>query len=190
MHRWTSPKSRTENAHTLPSAGLSRSAARTGHDRAAVLLLALGALGLGACAGGANYIYGTKVVDTEENRKLLDVVEQYRAAVEKRDASALLAMASPNYWEDGGTPTGSDDYGYDGLRAVLDTRFSRADSIRYTMRYMGVQRLAPNRVAVDVLIDASYAIGTGHGPQRLDMRDQNQLVLEYDGRRWLFVSGM
>jgi hypothetical protein len=144
---------------------------------------------LGACASSSNYIYGTKVNDTEENRKIIDVCEQYRLAVEKKDAATLLAMASPNYWEDGGTPTGTDDYGYDGLRSVLETRFSRADGIRYRMRYMDVRR-SGNRASVDVMIDATYSVASARGPQRLDMRDQNEMVLEWDGSRWLFLSGM
>jgi hypothetical protein len=152
-------------------------------------LLPLLALGVG-CASSTAYIYGTKVIDNKENRKILGVVEQYRMAVERKDAPALLGMAAQSYWEDGGTPNGSDDYGIDGLREALATRFGRTDNIRYSMRYMGVTYLARNRAAVDVLIDASYSIETGRGTQRLDMRDQNELVLEYDGRNWKFVSGM
>jgi hypothetical protein len=154
------------------------------------LSVASAALGLGACASQPSYIYGTKVPDSEQNRSLIATCEQYRVAVEKKDVRALMSLASKNYWEDGGTPTGSDDYGYDGLQSVLDGRFARADGIRYTMKYMNVKRLAHNRAAVDVMIDATYSIASARGPQRLDMRDQNELVLEWDGRRWLIVSGM
>jgi hypothetical protein len=58
------------------------------------------------------------------------------------------------------------------------------------MKYMDVKPLAVNRAAVDVMIDATYSITTAHGPQRLDMRDQNELVLEWDGKRWMFLSEM
>ena len=47
-----------------------------------------------------------------------------------------------------------------------------------------------NRATVDILVDASYSITTPAGSERKDMKDQNELVLEYDGQRWLFVSGM
>lgn len=151
-------------------------------------LLAL--LTASACSGGTAVIRGTKVPDSHENRTLLGVVEKYRLAVERRDTPALLEMAAKEYWEDGGTPTGSDDYGYDGLREVLNTRFARADAIRYSMRYMGVRRLPGNRAAVDVLIDASYSIQSSQGVVRKDMRDQNELVLHYDGANWKFLSGM
>lgn len=143
----------------------------------------------GACASGMRYIPGTKVEDTEDNRRIVAAVEEYRQAMERHDTGALLAMASKSYWEDGGTPTGADDYGYDGLRDVLNTRFQRAEGIRYNMRYMGIRR-ERNRAYVEVLIEANYTISTANGPQRQELRDQNQLILEFDGRRWLFVSGM
>lgn len=153
-------------------------------------LIVATAAGLGACAGGQKSIYGTQVDDNRENRTILGVIEKYRTAVEKKDTATLLDLASPNYWEDGGTPTGADDYGRDGLGRVLNERFSRAEGIRYSMRYMGIKRVGKNRAAVDVLIDASYSIQTANGAQRKDMRDQNELLLEYDGRNWRFLSGM
>jgi hypothetical protein len=153
------------------------------------LALVLGLSGVG-CAGSAAVIYGTRVRDTEENRKLIDVCEQYRIAVEKKDTGTIMSLVSKNYWEDGGTPTGADDYGFDGLRSVLDTRFARADGIRYTMKYMDIRRVGRNRAIVDVMIDATYSIATGAGPRRLDMRDQNEMVLEFEGGRWQFLSGM
>ena len=142
-----------------------------------------------ACASSTRYVPGTRIADNDENRRIIGAIEQYRLAMERRDAGALLAMASKNYWEDGGTPIGSDDYGYDGLRDVLATRFQRAESVRYNMRYMGLKR-ERNLAYVEVLVDASYTISTAGGPVRQEMRDQNQLVLEFDGRRWLFISGM
>ena len=151
--------------------------------------LLLAPLLVAACASGPRYIRGTQVPDTVENRDILKVIEKYRIAVERRDSSALLGMASPQYFEDGGTPTGSDDYGYDGLREVLTSRFQKAEQIRFSMRYVSIRR-QENRAFVDVMVDASYSVVTDRGVSRLDMRDQNQLVLEHDGRAWRFLSGM
>lgn len=144
---------------------------------------------LAACAGGPRYIRGTKVEDNADNREILTTVDKYRQAIEQRDTATLLAMAHRDYHEDGGTPTGSDDYGYAGLRDALASRFVKAESIRYGMRYMRIT-VSQDRAFVDVIIDASYSVPTDRGISRLDMRDQNQLVLVRDGRRWLFVSGM
>lgn len=160
-----------------------------------LLPIALGA----ACGPKPDYIYGTKIQRTEENNRVIERIEAYRSAVETKDADTLLLMASQEYWEDSGTPTGEDDYGFNGLKEVLQTRFKQADSIRYTMRYMRVRFSGgeqegssdPRRAFVDVLVDASFTIPDARGGfRRQDKRDQNQLVLEWDGNRWMFLSGM
>ena len=149
------------------------------------------------CASRGKYVPGTKVPYSSQNKSVLDACEEYRLAVERGDADALMLMAHRQYWEDSGTPSGSDDYGYEGLRNVLLTRLLKATDIRYTVRYVGVSQQCKGdlragcRAAVDVLVDASYTITNVHGKAvRPDKRDQNQLVLEWDGRRWRFVSGM
>jgi len=157
-----------------------------------VLLLAVT-----ACSAQVRYVPGTRVPYSNNNDAVLKAVEDYRLAVERADVDALMLMAHKQYWEDSGTPQGGDDYGYDGLRNVLLTRLPRATDIRYTMRYVDVHQTCPSdlkpgcRASVDVLIDASYTITNALGKSvRPDKRDQNELVLEWDGHRWLFLSGM
>ena len=161
----------------------------------------LATLALSACGAKVSTIPGSRIPDNALNRQIIDTVEQYRLAVERKDAAALLLMASKSYWEDGGTPTGSDDYGYDGLRQVLQSRFQQASDIRYSLRYVNIYRRCKGesdpgsndgcRAYVDVLIDASYSVTDALGQsKRPDMRDQNQLVLEWAGDKWLFLSGM
>jgi len=142
------------------------------------------------CASSPKYIANTKVEDTPDNQKILATVEAYRVALEGRDASKLLMLASKNYWEDAGTPTGEDDYGYAALKDILATRLQRASDIRYSLRYKRIQR-TDNRAFVDVLIDASFTLVDVDGKEvRKDMRDRNQFVLEFDGEEWKFLSGM
>jgi hypothetical protein len=166
-------------------------------NRYIVSLLVLAAAG--ACGAKKSYIAGTRVVDTEVNRDILAVVEGYRLAVERQDADALMLMASEQYWEDGGSVTGKDDYGYSKLREVLTGRFQKGSDVRYSLRYMNVNRRCPRgqegnegcRAYVDVLVDASFTVVDARGETvRRDKRDQNQLVLEWRGERWRFLSGM
>jgi hypothetical protein len=154
-------------------------------------------LSVAACATKKTYIGGTRVPFTSNNKSVLDAVEQYRLAVEKGDSEALITMAHPQYWEDSGTPSGSDDYGFEGLKTVLASRLKQATEIRYTMRYMGVSHECKDELAagckatVDVLIDASFTIQNAMGKaSRPDKRDQNQLLLEWNGSRWMFLAGM
>jgi hypothetical protein len=163
--------------------------------RVAFLVLALALFA--ACGGSSSTIPGTKVPDTRENRDIINAVENYRIAVERQDAGALLLMASKHYWEDAGTIGGSDDYGYDKLREVLTGRFQQGSELRYSVRYMRVRKNCPGserkgcRAFVDVLVDASFTIADARGEKiRRDKRDQNQFVLTWEGDRWRFLSGM
>lgn len=155
-----------------------------------------GAVLLAACGPRTHYIKGTKIQRSGENHSIINRVEEYRAAVEERDAAGILLMASREYWEDGGTPDSEDDYGFAGLKEVLSTRFKQADSIRYSMRYERIRMQygaeeETKRAFVDVLVDASFTIPDARGGlRRSDLRDQGQLVLEWDGEKWMFLSGM
>lgn len=65
-----------------------------------------------ACA--PRNIEGTGVPDTGENRVIVDLVERYRLAVERRDTEGLREMMSRRYFENAGTTANpDDDYGYD-----------------------------------------------------------------------------
>lgn len=159
------------------------------------LLVAI--VSIAGCARTGTYVPGTRVPYSASNKSVLDACEEYRLAVERRDTDGLVLMAHKQYWEDSGTPSGGDDYGYEGLRNVLATRLQQASDIRYSMRYLAVRQTCAGelqqgcRAAVDVLIDASFTIADAQSKsKRPDKRDQNELVLEWDGRRWLFLSGM
>lgn len=164
---------------------------------AAVCLLAVSSTG---CAGRARNLPGTRISDDKINRSIRDAVEAYRVAVERADAEALFLMASDRYTEDGGTSVGSDDYTHEGLKDVLTGRFRMAKDIRYAMRYVNIQRSCPGSdgvpepgcmARVEVLIDASFTVADARGQdKRVDKRDQNELVLEWTGDKWQFLSGM
>lgn len=161
-------------------------------------LALLGLVVVAACGGRQRTIRGTSIADTASNRQLLEQVDEYRRAVERGDIEALMLMAAPEYEEDSGTSTTSDDYGYDGLREVLASRFRVAKDIRYAIRTLSVRQQCPGDkfqaeclARVEVLIDASYSVVDARGiERRADKRDQNELVFAWDGERWQILSGM
>ena len=155
------------------------------------------------CAAQRKAIPGTNIPDNKPTRQVIDAVEQYRLAVERKDVPALLLMASPDYWQPGDAPTGADSYGHETLNRVLSERFQRVSDIRYSVRYMQVS-WSPRcrddgkidikggcRASVEVLIDASFSAVDAVGNElRRALRDQNQFVLEWTGKKWVFLSGM
>src|SRR2546422_539382 len=129
-----------------------------------VVVQAMTALVLAVAPGciAEQRINGTGVIDTRLNRDVMEVCEKYRHAIEDRDAETLLSMASPAYFEDSGTPKGEDDYGYEGLRQVLNTRLSALKSIRYNIDYRTIE-VRGNRAHVDLRYDASFQLATELG---------------------------
>ncbi|MEZ4405210.1 MAG: hypothetical protein R3A52_01785 [Polyangiales bacterium] len=111
-----------------------------------------------ACATGR--LPNTDVPDTAENRSVIAFCERYRHAVERRDARSLLEMASRDYYEDSGTPTGEDDYGYDGLGRLLTAWADEVREVRYEIRYrrVTVSSENPDRVYVDYTFTGSYTL--------------------------------
>jgi hypothetical protein len=145
-------------------------------------------LALAGCAT-VNLIPGTKVPDNRANRELLDVLERYRHAMEDRDATTLLALAHPNYYEDSGTPLANDDYGYEGLRDVLARRLSALRTLRYNIEYRRVS-ITGHHAQVDIRYDASFQLATEMGDRWERKQNDKRIELENDGRRWLIIAGM
>ena len=145
---------------------------------------------LAACGGSTRTIRGTEVDDTEENRTIIEVLEKYRLAVERQDAAALVLMASKDYWEDGGTATGADDYGYDGLKEVLAGRFQSSENVRYSIRYLRIRHSGADAF-VEAHVHASWTLDDAQGRAvRQDKKSQEQWVLRLEGESWKFLSGM
>lgn len=152
--------------------------------------LSIGLLAAAACGGTTATIPGTEVPESPQNKEIIGFIEGYRSAVERQDAPALMVMASLDYWEDGGTPSGADDYGFDGLKGVLATRFTQAEQVRYSIRYLRIRR-HDALAYVEALVHASWTIKNAHGKLvRRDKKSQEQFVVRQEEGRWRFVSGM
>src|SRR5262245_5698702 len=113
----------------------------------ALLLGAMWAWGAG-CAH-QEYFPGTNIVRTEQNRKIIETVEQYRRRLVERNVEGLMVLASPKYFEDSGTPRSDDDYGFEGLKQVLSTKLKRVKSLRYEIEYRSI-RVSGGQAEVEV----------------------------------------
>jgi hypothetical protein len=155
---------------------------------ALVAAVAVGAAVSGACAHH-EFFAGTPILKTQENQAIISSVEEYRRRLVERNADGLLLLASERYREDSGTPRSDDDYGYEGLRQVLLKRLSRVKSIWYDieLRDMHVE----NGVAeVDVFINGSFELASESGDRYRHVSDYHRFVLEKQGEKWKFLSGM
>ena len=155
------------------------------------------ALGLGllllmlpASCAHQNTLAGTTVTDTADNRLLLEVIEQYRLRLIEKNVEGLLFLASDRYFEDSGTPTAEDDYGYDGLKYVLSKSLARLKSVRYDVQYRSV-RVDGSRAEVEVYLSGAFELIAESGDRYRRVGDYHRFVLERNGKdKWKFLSGM
>ena len=127
-----------------------------GGDGGGAIALGLAASVAAGCAH-QNYYPGTTIVRSDDNRKIIETVEEYRQRLMQRNVIGLLALASPRYFEDSGTPRSDDDYGYQGLRQVLETQLPRVKSLRYDIEYRNI-RVTGKQAEVEVFLDGSFEI--------------------------------
>jgi hypothetical protein len=160
----------------------------TGIGRVAVLLLALTGAAVGC--GHQEYFPGTTIVRSEQNRRIIEVVEQYRRRLLERNVTGLLALASTRYFEDSGTPRSDDDYGYEGLKQVLTTKLQRVKSLRYEIEYRSIRPVG-SKVEVEVFIDGSFELASAESGDRYRrVNDYHRFVLDSEDDKWKFLAGM
>ena len=105
--------------------------------------------------------------------EVLAVCERYRQAVEARDVDVLLALASPQYLEDGDNDDPSDDLDYAGLRAYLRGPFQDIRDVSYDIDYESV-RWEGDTAVVEYRYRSFYRFGDIErrtvGTSRLELR--------------------
>lgn len=149
-------------------------------------LLVCALLVLAAC--GPRNIPGTQIADTNDSRAILKVMEQYRAALEARDAKAIQGLVSKSFRDNAGTDDPADDLTYENMPEALPALFSRIDSPRVTMDVRKVD-VRNNGVATVIY----YWNATWRAPGLLDkpQRDAEleQMVLQKEDGQWRIVAG-
>jgi pyruvate/2-oxoacid:ferredoxin oxidoreductase alpha subunit len=160
--------------------------------KVAVPVALLVMLAAGAVSGCAHrdYFPGTTIVRSDENRKIIETVEKYRQRLLTRNTVGLLALASQKYFEDSGTPRSDDDYGYDGLKKVLDVRLQRVKSLRYEIEYRNI-RVTGDQAEVEVFLDGSFELAAAEAGDRYRrVNDYHRFLLEKESDEWKFLAGM
>jgi hypothetical protein len=165
--------------------------------RALALALAVFAPTLPACKNEPT-IPGTEIPDTPEHRDILAVLERYRTAFVRRDATGVLATAHPTYYDTAGTDDPGDDIEYGELGPLLRTRMAQLEAVRFTIDYLEIH-VNKDRASVRVWIDASFRlqplVDDSSGDVRVDgkhTRKQDHAMFELvrDGRAWRVTRGM
>jgi ketosteroid isomerase-like protein len=151
------------------------------------LAVPLAVLALSGCAG--RRIPGTDIKDNADTRAVVAAIDAYRQAAERRDAGAVLALVSPKYFDDAGTPDPGDDVDYGQLKKRITDDYQRITALRLDM---GVKRIdvEGDKASAYVFYDEHYRIATKAGEVAKQASDQHRMLLVREGGAWKFVSGL
>ena len=131
-----------------------------------------------------------EIADTVENRKVSDVLVQYRRALVRKDVGTLQRLISERYYDNAATTdTTRDDYGDEQLPELFELMAQHTDQIKYDVVVKNVQ--VKERVAwVDYEYEYAYEYKVGETPTWDAGLDVNRLELESENGEWKIVSGL
>ena len=133
-------------------------------------------------------IPGTTIDDTADNRAILQTLERYRATVENRDASGLLALVSHSFRDTGGTSNPEDDLTYATLQQNLPERLARIQDVHADLdiRAIAVDKDSANAIFYYNLRFRIPSLTTR--PQ--NESDLKQMKLHKEAGQWKIISGI
>ena len=145
------------------------------------------ALALLACA--PRLIPGTEIRDNPDTRAVVEAIDAYRKAAERRDPVAVLALVSPHYFDTGGTPDPGDDVDFELLKKRITADYRQITALRLQL---GVRRIdvEGDKAAAYVFYDEHYRIQTKVGEVSKQANDSHRMQLAREGGHWLFTSGL
>ncbi len=138
------------------------------------LPLFLGTFCLSACK--PSLLPLSSVSNTAENRAVMQLMDQYKNAIEHHSVAEVMALVAPDFYESSGTDHAKDDYGYSQLEQKLQKAFARVKNL--TLRYH-VQKIErkDDQVSVYYYFNEHILADFPVGEEWMAGNDVNRLVL-------------
>ena len=154
-----------------------------------LILVSLFAVAL-ATGCAAHKIPGTEIDDTSETRAILDVVNQYRTAMESRNAQALIDLADEAFHDDAGSATPEDDLDFKQLYTVLPGRFQKLNDVKLDLSVRKIELDEAQRTArVTYTYNLSFKMPTLTTKPQSET-DIKQMTLKRSEKAWKILSGI
>mgnify|MGYP000985237825 CR=1 FL=1 len=143
---------------------------------------------LSSCAH--TLIPGTTVRDTDDNRAVYKVIEQLQDAIRSRNVDALLALVSTSYYEDMGSASNNDDYGYYELKnTILPESFHAAKEVFLTIQLHDIQTEGKTAYA-DVRYTSKARIEVASGSIWDSHKEFNRIEFTKEDGIWKITAGL
>ena len=149
-------------------------------------LAAAAAVALLGCS--PSLIPGTRIPDQPDNRAVLDVVGRYKQSAEALDLQAVLALASPAYF-DKTSARGAAPVDYAGLQRALGEKFGRVKALRMEITVKDV-RVEGDRAEVDYFLVMHFAVDLPNKEKWFPESDDQRMALARIGGEWKVTSGL
>ena len=147
-------------------------------------------LALAAAACSHSTLPGTRIRDTTGNRQIFGLLEELRDAFERRDSAHLLSMLSPMYFEDNGTPSPQDDYGFLELRErLLEETLNLAKEVHLSLEIYDIV-VQGDYAFADVRYSSRARLELPEGRLWDSHRDFNRLEFVRESGAWKVISGL
>lgn len=154
-----------------------------------VILFSLLALAVTGCA--PRKIPGTELDDTSETRAVIDVMQKFRAAVEKKDADAIVKMADQSFRDDGGSSNPDDDLDYASLGPKLAARMAKMSNVKLEVTIRRIEFDDDSKMA---RVTYSYQVSFNlpeYTSRTQSENDLKQMLLKRVGEdEWKITSGI
>ena len=132
-----------------------------------------------------------EIIDNDENREVLKVVNAYRVALKNRSTEDLDSLISDEYYENGGTnDSAEDDYGRSGVPNVLRRLEEKVKEINFEIIVKDMQ-VQDDRAWVVFEYLWNYKYQVGEVPKWESGRDVNRIdLVRSDGGTWKITRGL
>jgi len=147
----------------------------------------LGLAALAACSH--NTIPGTNVRDDPQNRAVLQVLANYKEAMEARDANALISLAAPGYFDKGDPARPGDAHDLEGLRKSVPRDFKGVRALKLDIDIRNL-KIEGDRAQVDFFGVMRYAVAVPNGEKWFTESDDQRMKFVRIGNEWKIASGM
>lgn len=130
------------------------------------------------------------IEDTVENRKVLDVMVQYRRALMRKDVGSLRRLVAEDYYDNAGTTTTTaDDYDGSNLPEIFEMLSQHAEEIRYAVNVKAME-IKGDQASVDYEYEFAYKYRVGEQETWDAGVDVNRLELASRDGEWKIISGL
>lgn len=136
-------------------------------------------------------IPGTDLDDSDDTRAILDVMEKYRVALEKRDAQSIIGLADESFKDDGGSANPDDDYNYHDLYTKLPETLKKLGDIRLEFNVRKIELSEDSQSArATYTYTASYNMPGLQSKKQSDTEIKQMIFKKADNNTWKIVSGV